>query len=377
MKLLKKSYVMLGLGMFLLAVGARAETEWTNKFEAGYNKGFFIKTQDEKFKLSITGYTQLMYELEKFENDSKDNINTFRVRRARLTFSGNTFTKKLTYKFQLDLTKPQLLDAFYQYAAFGESLNVRIGQWTIPMNRQQLVSSSKQQFNDRSLASKEFIPGTEIDADKDGVVEKTNKDGRDIGIGVNGKLFNKKLDYEVAIMNGNGVNTVNVNNELMYAGRVSYNVMGDYGYSESDLDHSDDPAVFVGGHGIYNVGEITQNKQIFGGFESGLKWKGLSVQGELMLRNTNATGVKDKNDYGYYTQAGYFVVPKKLEVAARASQVFYDGPRNDKAEFSLGVNYFVFKQNVKLQGDYSWMPDNTKTGVDNNHRVRLKLQASF
>lgn len=377
MKLLKKICLGSGLGVCLLASGVRAETTWTDKFEAGYNKGFFIKTQDDKFKLNITGYTQLMYELEKFENDSKNNINTFRVRRARLTFSGNTFTKKLTYKFQLDLTKPQLLDGFYEYAAFGDALHIKVGQWTIPMNRQQIVSSSKQQFNDRSLASAEFIPGIEIDADKDGVVEKTNKDGRDIGLGVNGKVLNKKLEYEVAAMNGSGINTTNVNNEFMYAGRVSYNILGEYGYAESDIDRSDDPAVFVGGHGIYNVGEITQNKIIQGGVESGLKWKGLSVQGELMLRNTNAIVAKDKNDYGYYAQAGYFVVPKKLEVAARASQVFFDGPRNDKAEFSLGVNYFIFKQGVKLQGDYSWLPENTSTGVENNHRMRVKLQASF
>ena len=350
---------------------------WTDKFESGYDKGFYIKTKDEKFKLNISSYAQFMYEFHHFDDPAGDDSNTFRVRRARLTFSGNIFTKKLGYKFQLDLTKPALLDAFFDYKAFGDALIIRAGQYTIPMNRQQIISSSKQQFNDRSLASAEFIPGVEIDANKDGTVEKTNKDGRDIGLMVHGKVLKKKLDYQVAAMNAAGINTTNVNNEFLYAARASYNILGDYGYSESDIERSDDPAVFVGGHGIYNVGEVTQDKILQGGFESGMKWKGLSLQGEFMVRNTNKMTATDKRDYGYYAQAGYFLIPKKFEVAARASQIFFEGARNDKAEFSLGLNYFIFKQNVKLQSDYSWLPDNTATGVENNHRVRLKLQTAF
>lgn len=367
------SFVILAAGL----VHAEGSSQWTDKFEAGYNKGFYIGSTDKKFKLKINSYLQLMYEFEHFENSSKETKNTFRVRRARLTFSGNVFSPNFTFKLQTDMIKGDILDAYVDYK-FNDYFALRVGEFSMPWGRQQLVSSSRQQFLDRSLASSEFVNGYEVDSDGDGVVNSLKKDGRDIGIMGHGKAFDKKLEYQVAVMNGDGRNTLNGNKDFLYLGRAAYNIMGDYGYAESDLEFSDDPALFVGGAVNYNKRAISKSKVLQAGFETGLKFKGLSLQGEFLYRNLDdPTASKKKIDLGYYAQAGYFIIPKKFEIAARASQVFFDGPRNDKAEFSLGLNYFLWKRNVKLQSDYSWMPNNTKTGVENDHRLRLKLQTAF
>ncbi|MDX1386580.1 MAG: hypothetical protein R3257_03245, partial [bacterium] len=76
-------------------------------------------------------------------------------------------------------------------------------------------------------------------------------------------------------------------------------------------------------------------------------------------------------------QAGYFVIPKRMEVAVRASQVFLAGPQNDRGEFQFGINGFLYGKYLKLQTDYSYLPTNSLNGIEHNQRWRLRLQTKF
>ncbi len=363
-------------------VPVKTENVEKEKKLVGYDKGFYIKSADDKYKLVISGYAQFHFE---YLRESGENDATFRVRRARLSFAGNIASKKLTYKLQLDFVKFRdelLLDAFMNYKFFDE-LEIRFGQFTIPYIRQHLISSSAQEFVDRSLASVEFINGQDVDSDKDGIPDKLTKNGRDIGLMVHGQALQKKLEYQGGIFNGDGTNTINASTDFLYAGRVAYNVLGEYGYEEGDYERSETPAVFIGGSGNYNRRDLSKDKVTQFGAETGLKYKGLAAQGEFFFRNLRPGELPDdislthQNDYGYYAQVGYFAVPKKLEVAARASQVFFEGLQNDKAEFMLGVNGFLIGKTLKLQSDYSVLPTNTKEGIETAQRFRLRMQTKF
>ncbi len=347
----------------------------------GYDKGFFIQSADGNYKLVIGGYVQFDFNVDNFGGETNYGL---RVRRARLAFKGNLFNPRFTYKFQFDFAKFQtelLLDAYVNYEIIQKDLlEVRIGQQTIPYIRQHQISSSAQQFVDRSLASKEFINADATDSDGDGVADKLVKNGRDLGVQIHGKPFGDKLEYQVGIFNGHGTNTINVNNDFLYMGRFVYNILGDAGYSyEGDLKDREHPALFLGGSANYNMRNISSDKVTSLGGEAGLKWKGFSTTGELFYRNTKPGDVllSTTNDVGYYAQAGYFVLPKHLEVAVRASQVFLQGPKNDKGEFQFGINGFIYGNNLKLQSDYSYLPTNTKNGIENNHMYRLRLQTKF
>ncbi|HKX12731.1 MAG TPA: porin [bacterium] len=346
---------------------------------AGYDKGFFIQTDDGKYKLVFSGYAQFHFEYDRNKGENKFG---FRVRRARLTFAGNIINKSLTYKFQIDLVKFKdelLLDAYVNYK-FYEQLEVRFGQQTVPYIRQHWVSSSEQMFIDRSLASIEFINAIDQDTDKDGLPDKRVRNGRDVGLMVHGRANGKKLEYYAGIFNGSGTNTINVNNDFLYAARAVYNIKGDFGYSESDYDFTTSPAFFFGASGFYNEVDLSADKLSQLGAETGVKYKGLAMTGELFYRNTKPGDVElsKTNDYGYYAQAGYFVMPKRIEVAARASQIFLEGLQNDKAEFQLGLNGYPLKsKNLKLQSDYSVLPTATKTGIETSQRFRLRLQTKF
>ncbi len=347
--------------------------------QAGYKKGFYIQSADEKYKLVIGGYTQFDFDFDRVEGENKFG---FRIRRARLSFSGNIATKKLTYKLQVDFVKFKtelLLDAYMNYRILGDSLEVRYGQQTVPWIRQNIISSSNLEFLDRSVATTEFTNVQDTDSDGDGLPDKQTRNGRDIGIMLHGREVNKKLEYQAGFFNGSGTNTTNFNNSFLYTGRVVYNFLGDAGYEEGDYDFTQSPAFYFGASGNFNTRDLTEDKITMLGSETGLKYKGFAAQGEFFFRhnNPNDATLTSKNDYGYYAQAGYFAIPKRLEFAVRASQIFFEGLQNDKAEFQIGVNGFVYGKHVKLQSDYSVLPNNTKEGVETSQRWRLRLQTKF
>ena len=349
---------------------------------AGYKKGFFIQSPDGKYKLLIGGYLQLQLNANWDNGESKVG---FRIRRARLAFKGNLFTPKFTFKFQFDFAKFKtelLLDAYINYDILRtpDILEVRFGQQTIPFSRQIQISSSSQEFVDRSLATKEFVNADDVDVDGDGVPDKLVKNGRDLGIQIYGKPFDKKLEYYVGVFNGHGTNTTNVNNDFLYLGRFVYNILGDVGYGyEGDWKDRPKPAFFIAGSANYNTRNVSKDKVLTFGGETGLKWHGLAVTGEFFFRNIKPgdTLLANQNDYGYYAQAGYFIIPKRFEIAGRASQIFLDGPQNDRGEFQFGMNGFLYGKYLKLQTDYSYLPTATKDGLQNNHRYRLRLQTKF
>ncbi|MBL7685340.1 MAG: hypothetical protein JNK65_04805 [Deltaproteobacteria bacterium] len=391
---------------------------WTDKFEATWKKGLQFKTKDEKYSMKFRVRVQPQFQYQSRNADGKSKEDTFRIRRAKLSWEGNVFTKNLDYKLQLSVAtsnfSDMLEDAYLDYRVV-DPFRVQFGQFKIPYNRQQINSSGRLQLVDRSLASDEFrfssidrtntttctlpggatITGSGVTCTGAGVTSTTNTTDAlrrfhfDTGLMLHGDFADKKVEYAVAITNGTGPNRLNLNKGLLYTGRVVWNALGKYGYSESDVENSEHPALMFGASSGFNTQDITNNKIFQAGAEAGFKYKGFSLQGEYFFRHNKIKELNGKpaslstDDHGYYAQAGYFILPTHLEVAARASQVFLDGPNNNKSEYTGGLNYYFFGHDLKLQADYSYLRsqvDPTKfAGArnQNDHRVRLQLQAWF
>ena len=95
------------------------------------------------------------------------------------------------------------------------------------------------------------------------------------------------------------------------------------------------------------------------------KFHGLSLFGEGYYQHISRAGSPDivpgytKNgigQVGFFGQAGYFVVPKHLEVAGRFGQLYTDGLPHEMDEWSFGVNYYLFGQNLKVQAAETYIP---------------------
>lgn len=153
-------------------------------------------------------------------------------------------------------------------------------------------------------------------------------------------------------------------NKLMYVGRLMWNIMGRPGYGEGDLAYSESPQLAIGGGYAYNPAINTSSNNSFVGidlanlnfrrqlaaFGNGrqlglgivdystwaadgvFKYRGFSLQGEFYFKNVtrhekglpcmNTTcTVKAPgqfgNAFGWYVQSGYYLIPRKVELAGR------------------------------------------------------------
>jgi phosphate-selective porin OprO/OprP len=79
-----------------------------------------------------------------------------KVNRSRIKVGGMLITPQLDYYTEYDFPSEKLLDLRFSYKLKELPMNIRIGQWKVPYNRERIDSSGKQQFIDRSIANKWF-----------------------------------------------------------------------------------------------------------------------------------------------------------------------------------------------------------------------------
>jgi hypothetical protein len=185
-------------------------------------------------------------------------------------------------------------------------------------------------------------------------------------------------------------------NQLMYTARFMWNIMGAPGYGEGDLAYSEAPQMAVGGGYAYNPAIETSTDNAFVGIDLAnlnfrrqlatlgnarilgqgkvdfstwtldyvFKYRGFSLQAEYWYRNvirhnkglpclqTLTTGGpctlfapgQYGNMMGWTVQSGYYLIPRKLEVAARYS--WWDPDTHSGGdlikEINVSLNWFLF-----------------------------------
>lgn len=342
---------------------AEPKAEEKKKPNVGYDKGFFIRSDDGKFTLKLTGRVQPFYNLLRTEGPPKNYANNFEVRRARLTLEGNVHSKKLLYKMQSDFGKGFVtLKDFHADVEVADDVWVRVGQWKRPFSRQQINSSGKLEITDRAITDKAFGAG------------------RDIGLAIrNDYEKSPELEWIVGVFNGTGdaskitsvtttdpmtmVTTTtttlptNVPKEFKPAlvGRVGINRNGLKGYSEADLEGG--PLRYGLALSVLLEGDFDENDQSNQKAEVDgiVKVDGASISGAFYTETAqNGDGVRDfeQSLIGFHLQAGYMVVPKHWQVAGRYALVndvrTSDPVAADQQEISIGGNYFGFGHDAKI-----------------------------
>jgi phosphate-selective porin len=355
--------------------------------------GFTAATADGKYKLQIGGYGQLLYRYTDFDGSAADDRSDFDIRRFKLILKGNVVDKNFGYKFSGDVSSGfRTEDVFINYK-FGAPLTVQLGQFKPPQARQELTSAAKLLFPERSLANDTFNLG------------------RDQGIQAAGSFAGKIVEYRLGLFNGNGPNTVNPDDRHMVTGRLDLNPLGAYAMDEAGWT-STKPLLNLGGSFAWNkigasdvgtkfsvdndVMDVALNLDdaatataFTANYGSDLTWllwtanvnaawMGATLAGEYYNLNADPSLGSDWDADGYYVQAGYQVIPRTLEVAARYSAVESTDANAsatfDKTETQFGVNYYFAKHNAKLQGDYTLVEDDLN--VEKDDQV-IRLQAQF
>jgi phosphate-selective porin OprO/OprP len=295
----------------------------------------------------------------------------FKVRRAKTSLDGWFWKREITYKLQLawsgadagTSTLTPLEDARLTYdVSKTGAFAVTIGQFKVPLGRQELTTSDAQQFVDRSLLSGEVTRG------------------RDTGIMVGGLLKGGKLEYQAGIFNGNPASRMtNDNQKFQYNARVVFQPLGALAYREGDIESSARPLVALAAqwehndlHGATNANDLLT---IVLGAELAVKYRGFSLFGEYFHRDREPEQGPSFASPGFNVQAGVFVVPKRLEVALRLAGCDPSDalPGNDRREKGVAATYFIDGHDLKIQADFRRLEDD---GLKRRSHV-LRLQTQF
>lgn len=357
------------------ASAAAVDEPWL-PIEYVYLRGIAFRTPDRLFELAIGFNLQARFTSFDFDAvpGATADADEFRIRRFKLYFTGHAFDPKLTYRVQLAFenvnnTRLLLDDAFVNYK-FVDEIAAQMGQSKTPYSRDELYNDGVIQFQERALAVETFKPG------------------RDAGAGILGSIFGGKLAYVAAVFGGDGQNTLRASQGVMPMLRLVANPLGKItpASGETDLECSKDPALSFGVDGFTNtlrkltdvafelntvnyasvtgwlgrnIALFTTGEDVFVESASAdvqFKWMGFSAQAEYFAGHAegNTSGVRVRAN-GWYGQAGYFVLPGKVDVAVRYSVVDYNmgAPHNENSVVTAATDWYIKRNNVKLQFDYS------------------------
>jgi phosphate-selective porin OprO/OprP len=298
---------------------------------------------------------------------------SFRVRRAKTELTGWVWRRELTYELQLSWagaeagtssTSP-LEDFLLNWDASGDKrLQIVVGQFKVPLGRQELTSSNRLQFADRDLLSGEFSRG------------------RDVGVQVWGLLGRGKVEYRAGIFNGNPASRLdNDNDKYQFNARLMFQPFGDARYSESDFESRGKPLLAIAGqyerNDLHNATNADDLDTRILGADAVLKYRGLFLFAEYFARHRRPETGTAFDSNGYHAQAGYFLLRDRLEVGARWAG--YDPSDliagNDRTEWGGVVNYYFNRHNLKVQGDFRQLEDDARR--TKTKELRLQTQVVF
>jgi len=386
------------------------ESLMPSTLQAGYDKGFFIKSTDEKFKIKFNGRVQFRwthygtrkanrYLAPGFRRSDRTG---FDINRGRFVISGHAYSKDLTYHMAFDSSQgtgynTRLIYGWVNYKMM-EELQVKAGIFRIASTRADFGSTSTMPFVEYPMMNAVF--GLQ----------------RGLGVRLWGKLMEGKGEYYLDVVNSlsSPATRTITNDEALYTTghdnnpaivfRTVWSILGgsclhpeDEGHFAAPCDfaiHSE-PALNVGFHYAFNEDDHDGTMRIpfprrtffrdggFGltssdglqinqfGVDAGFKYQGFSATAEYAVRFLDVrdddsipftplflmTGDDSTNaQHGAYLQCGYFLpIPgfeRKLEAVVRVGGISaLSGGQEGTWIYAGGLNYYIEGHKVKLQTD--------------------------
>jgi len=295
--------------------------------------------------------------------------NDITVNRSMFILGGYIFDKKVRYSLMVwtSLGSASMFVAGNIGWQFNKRFTLMAGYTGVPGSRSMVNTFPFYTGADRSMADNFFRPGFTQGAWAFGEIAKN-------------------LNYQAFV--GNGLNTLNISaakidTHLLFSGSLWWEPLGNYGepgksvnmYDDyfarkklrirvgtsftrsredrfSNLDQSSpENTSLYNSDGVltFSTGAFARGITIDKGtykmwaIDSGIKYNGLAVNGQYYLRWLSdfvADGpipINSTFDHGYELSASYFVVPKKVLVYVRGSEVF--GQFGNSYEYAGGVKW--------------------------------------
>ena len=366
---------------------AKDSRAWHNKIKVKTKKGAALtfQTTDSNYKLRMRFFGQFLANYTDPDAD-KEGLG-FSVRNLWLIWDGNAFAPWMKYTVQYDLSGGGALKDMRLSFAKNKAFIPTLGQYKVPFSREFLTSITALQ-----------LVGTSI-------IDDYFRYGRDIGGGVYGFLGDGMIRYDVGVFQGEGANQKNDKGDtgMLWAGRVQAAVIGGKAKSVKE-NFAKRPTLMIGAAvaGIDvedgsdgNIGIPSGERALESGTVTSLtadinyRDPRFNLTGEYVGRwaNPDAAGVGTAYDSGFRVQGGFFLIPKKIEIASRYAMVMFDDDSdvlggNDLDNvwtFTQGLSYYLSGNHKwKIQLDYTFQREESLAGAESDESmVRTQVQTYF
>ena len=360
---------------------------WYNKIKVKTKKGagLTFQTADSNYKLRMRFFGQFLSTYT--DPDADEEGFGFSVRNLWLIWDGNAFAPWMKYTVQYDLSGGGALKDMRLSFAKNKAFVPTIGQYKVPFSREFLTSITALQ-----------LVGTSI-------IDDYFRYGRDIGGGVYGFLGDGMIRYDAGVFQGEGANQKNDKGDtgMLWAGRVQAAVIGGKARSVKE-NFAKRPTLMVaaaiagidvedGNDGNIGIpsGERALESGTVTSFTADINYRDprFNLTGEYVGRwaNPDEGGVDTAYDQGFRVQGGFFLLPKKIELASRYAMVIFDDSAsvlggNDLDNvwtFTQGLSYYLSGNHKwKVQLDYTFQREEDLAGAESDESmVRAQVQTYF
>jgi phosphate-selective porin OprO/OprP len=287
---------------------------------------------------------------------SEDGLSSqFDVPRMRVTLSGGVYRSWLRYQFQFDFGRTsgesasKIKDAYLEIRPSGAPVRVRLGQFKAPFGLQQLTSSGRLQFVDRAITDSKFNPS------------------RDMGVMLTGTAASRKLGYDAGVFNGSGESVRQNTRSHLLTGRIYLQPFGTYSLSEGSSDMAEDASAVlhlgagartgkqIRGRTASGIFEDADDQSAFNGEFAFKMPRFFSTAEFFWMRDEQDNPVDSRTIHsrGFHAQAGYMLLPRRLEAGLLFARITPDTEVDDAEVTELRgvIGYYWRAHNLKLQAD--------------------------
>ncbi|MEG1659131.1 MAG: porin [Bacteroides sp.] len=308
-----------------------------------------------KERITLSGYAQAGYTY----NDADSPDNTFEIKRIIFMAHGK-ITKQWSCYFMFDFNDGGKLAELYTDYQILPGLSARLGQFKTPYSIDNQLSPSIVELINNYAQSTCYLAAVN-GSDK----LCASNGGRDIGLMVHGDLFDKLLTYKLAVMNGQGINRKDRNNQKDVVGYLMVNPSG---------------WLSIGGSFIKGKGYAMADSEITGikaetNYHRNRWSMGAVLTGKKSSLRTEFLAGKDGNvkSNGFYVIGCAQIIPKLEAIAC------YDYfNRNTTLEakqsnYVAGLQYWFYPK-CRVQAQYTRQEPK---GGEGTNLVQAQIQVRF
>lgn len=340
---------------------------------AGWRDHFFIASPDGRFKLQFGGMIQTRWVLS--YHDQRDFAGAadgsgfdayrhgFENTRSKLIFQGHVFSPDIEYMLQTSFRRfgvgvAVLEDSWVRFH-LNSDVSIRVGQFKLPFNREELVSSTRQLAVERSLINERMNIGR-----SQGIEITFTDETTRFSLAFNDGGFEPNGIFNVQLSDPANKQALIEDVEYAVTARFEQLLAGEWNQFKDFTSPQGEPFGMMWGLGVH-FQEDESNGRATGSFRDETRWMANTIDLSIEWGGANAfisfthfyfdpTGF-NTSMLGLVVQGGLYLVPK-WEVYTRFEygSIQHDvvaGLFSDLNVLTIGANYYIDGHDVKWTTD--------------------------